>query len=157
MTRSLALMVSLVLAGATPALTQTHPQSHPQGRPHGASGHAPLDPNQHAAMHALLHGSWQGTSTAQGGVATKLDLAVAIDTRGNVTLKMKADQSIRVGQASSVAVDGNTLQWTQTLSGTPCKATAVLSAATPLVPETMKGTMACEHGEITFAVQKAKG
>lgn len=157
MIRSLALMVSLGLAGATPALAQTHLQSHAQGRPHGQSGHTPLDPAQHAAMHALFHGSWTGTSTSIEGVPTKLDLAVATDKQGKVALKMNADQSGRVGAASNVAFEGNSLQWVQTVSGTACKATAVVSAATPLVPETMKGTMTCERGEITFALQKAKG
>lgn len=157
MKRILALTVSFCLAGAAAALAQTHPQTHAQGRPHDASGHDPLDPSQHAAMHALLHGNWTGTSSSPGALSRKLDLAVATDKLGNVTLKMKADRPIRAGAASRVALDGNTLHWTQDVSGAPCQATAVLSAATPLVPDTMKGSMACEQREITFELQKTKG
>lgn len=158
MIRSLALTVSFCLAGAAPALAQTHPPDHAQGRPHDATGHhSPLDPSEHAAMHAALLGNWTGTSSSVDAASRKLALAVASDKRGNVTLKMKADQPIRVGASSSVAFEGNTLHWTQVVSGAPCKATAVVSAATPLVPETMKGSMACENGEITFALQKTKG
>lgn len=155
MIRSLALTVCFFLACAGPALAQTHPQTHAQGHPHDQSGHDPLDPSEHAAMHALL-GNWTGTSSSPGAVSKRLNLAVAGDKLGNVTLKMKADLPIRVGAASSVALEGNTLHWTQDVSGTPCQATAVLNAATPLVPETMKGSMACENGAITFALQKTK-
>jgi hypothetical protein len=156
MIRSLVLTVSFCLSIAAPELAQTHPPDHAQGRPHDGSGHSSLDPSQHAAMHALWLGSWTGTSSSPGEISRKLDLAVATDKLGNVTLKMKADQPIRVGAASHVALDGSTLRWTQDVSGTPCQATAAVSAATPLVPETMKGTMACEHGEIAFELKKTK-
>ena len=140
-----------------PALAQTHPPDHAQGRPHGSAGHHSLEPSEHAAMHALLLGNWTGTSSAPEAVSRKLALVVARDKRGNVTLKMKADRSSRVGASSGVAVEGNTLQWTQVVSGAPCKASAVLSAATPHGPETMNGSMACESGDISFALQKTKG
>jgi hypothetical protein len=156
MIRSVALTVSLFVAAPAVAQVQ-HPQTHPQGRPHDPSGHMPMDPAQHAAMHALLHGEWKGTSSSAEGVSGKLALAVASDKHGNVTLKMKADQPIRVGAASNFAIDGNKLQWTQDVSGKPCKTSALLSAATPHAPETMTGSMACEHGEIAFTLQKTKG
>lgn len=156
MTRNLALTVSLCLAGAAAALAQTHPVTHEQGRSHDSSDHSPVDPSQHAAMHALV-GNWTGTSSAPGASAHKLALAVATDKAGNMTLKMKADEPIRAGAATSVALEGNTLHWTQQVSGTPCQATAVVTVATPHVPETMKGNMACGHGDITFELQKTKG
>ena len=157
MIRSLALTVSFCLAGAAPAVAQTHPPDHAQGRPHGAAGHHSLDPSEPASMHALFLGNWTGTSSSLEAVSRRVALAVASDRRGNVRLKMKADQPIRVGASSGVVVDGNALHWTQVVSGTPCKASAVLSAATPLAPDTMKGSMACQNGEITFALQKTKG
>ncbi len=159
MIRSLALIVSFCLAGAAPALSQTHPPEHGQGRQHDhdASGHSPIDPSEHDAMHGVLLGNWTGTSSSLEGVSRKLDLAVASDKRGNVKLKMKADQPIQLGASSSVVSEGNTLQWTQVVSGAPCKATAVVSAATPVAPETMKGSMACQNGAIAFALQKTKG
>jgi hypothetical protein len=157
MIRSLALSASLCLVGAAPALAQSHPPDHAQGRPHHGAGHRPLDPSDHAAVHALLFGNWTGTSSSLEAASRELALVVAKDKRGNVTLKMKADQPIRMGASSSVAFEGDTIHWTQVVSGRSCKAAAVLSAATPLVPETMKGSMACENGEITFALQKTKG
>lgn len=157
MIRSLALTVSFFVAGAGPVLAQTHPPSHPQGRPHDPAGHTAPDPSQHAAMHALLLGSWKGTSSSNESVPKALDVTVATDKLGNVTLKMKTDQPVPFGAARHVAIEGGTLRWTQDVSGNACKATAVLSAATPLDPETMKGSMACEHDEITFTLQKTKG
>ena len=154
MIRSLAMTVSLCLAGAAPALAQTHPPDHV--RPHGP-GHHSVDPSEYAALHALLHGNWAGTSSSPEAVSGKLALAVARDKRGILTLKMKADQPIRVGASSGVAVEGNTLHWTQVVSGAPCKVSAVLSGSTPQAPDTMKGSMACRDREITFALQKTKG
>ena len=157
MIRKLALTVSLVVACAGPALAQTHPPSHPQGRPHDPAEHRAPDPSQHAAMHALMHGTWIGASISHAGVSRKLDLIVANDKLGNVTLKMTTEQPVRVGSAKHVNLEGSTLTWTQDYSGAPCTATAVVSAATELVPDMMKGTMACRQGEIAFALQKTKG
>jgi hypothetical protein len=157
MIRSLALTVSFCLAGAASALAQTHPPDHAHGRPHGAGGHHPLDPSMHAAMHVLLLGSWTGTASSAEAVSRKLALAVASDKRGKVTLKMKADQPMRVGASTGIAVEGDTVHWTQVVSGEPCKVSAVVSTATPVAPDTMKGRMACETREITFALQKTKG
>jgi hypothetical protein len=157
MIRSLALTVSFSLAAAGLALAQTHAPSHAQGRPHDSSDHAAVDPSQHAAMHALMHGNWTGVSISRAGMSRKLDLIVANDKRGNLTLRMTTEQPVRVGSAKHVNLEGRTLTWTQDYSGAPCKATAVVSAATDLVPETLKGTMACHQGEITFALQKTKG
>src|SRR5438094_75730 len=119
MIRSLALTVSFCLVGAAPALAQTHPPDHAQGRPHvhDAGGHNPIDPSDHDAMHGVLVGNWTGTSSSLEGVSRKLDLAVASDKHGNVKLKMKAEQPIRIGASSSVALEGNTLHWTQLVSG----------------------------------------
>lgn len=157
MIRGLALTVSFSLAGAGLALAQTHPPSHSQGRPHDSSDHAAIDPSQHAAMHALMHGNWTGASISRAGVSRKLDLMVARDRLGNLTLQMTTEQPVRVGSATHVNIEGSTLTWTQDYSGAPCNATAVVSAATELAPETMKGTMTCQQGEITFALQKTKG
>ena len=61
------------------------------------------------------------------------------------------------GAARNVMMEGAKLHWTQDLSGASCKATAVLTAATPPIPETMKGTMGCENGEVTFTLRKKAG
>jgi hypothetical protein len=156
MTHSLALTVSVLLAGALPALAQSHPPTHARDRQHDQSSHDPLDPAQHAAMHTLLVGNWTGISIFPGAVSKKLNLAVRHDKTGNVTLTMTADRTVHVGAASEVALDGSTLQWTQAVGGTPCHVTAVVNAPTQSSAETLKGTMACEQGEIAFTLQKTK-
>jgi hypothetical protein len=154
MIRGLALTASFFLASAIPALAQTHPGSHARTHPHDQSGHAPLDSAQHAAMHALLLGSWKGTFRSPQGVSSGLDMSVAQDSARRVTLTMSTDQPIRAGAASNFVIDGAKLYWTQDLSGTSCNVTAVLTDATPLVPDTMEGKMACEDREMTFTLHK---
>ena len=156
MIRSLALTVSLVFVGAGLALAQTHTPSHAQERPHDQSGHTPVDASQHAAMHPLLLGHWTGTSHSLEGASSRFDVTVANDKQGNVTLKMDTDEPVRAGAASHVTFQGSTVHWTQDISGTPCQVSADVSVATALVPDTMKGSMTCGDGDITFALQKAK-
>jgi hypothetical protein len=158
MVRRLAVLVSFFAAGFTPVLAQTqaHPP-HPPGKPHHPADHAPLDPALHAAMHARLHGSWFGTLSAIGSDAAKMQVSIANDRHGNLTVKMNVDRQMKAGLASDVSLDAHGLHWTQPLSGASCKATAVLDAATHHLPPTMRGTMACEHGEVAFALHKTKG
>ncbi len=156
MIRGLALSASLILAGAVPALAQTHSPSHSQRPPHG-QGHTRPDSAQHAAMHALLHGSWKGTLSSARGFSSGLDMMVTHDSVRNVTLRMSTDQPIRAGAASNVVMDGATIHWTQDLSGTSCKATAVLTAATPHDPDLLQGNLSCEDGEVTFTLRKKTG
>ena len=152
MLRNLALTGSFLLAGATLALAQTHPPTHARAHPH-EPGHVRPDSAQHAAMHALLHGVWKGTLRHQSG-SSGLDLSIGHDSAWKVVLRLSADQSIRAGAAGNFMIAGDTLSWTQELSGAPCKATARLSAATPLAPPKLEGTMACELGEVIFALHK---
>ncbi len=156
MIRRLALTASFLLAGAVPALAQTHSPSHARTHPHGP-GHTRPDSGQHAAMHALLHGSWKGTFSSSQGLSSGMDMAVGYDNTRRVTLRMSTDQPIRAGAASNFVMDGATFRWTQDLSGASCKASAVVTPATPQVPEMMEGTMACEHGEMTFVLRKQTG
>ena len=160
MLRRLAVLVSFAVASVIPATAQT--QSHPphsQGGSHdpAAHMHMPVDPAVHAAMHAQLLGNWSGTLTSTGGSPITLQLAIANDKQGKLTVKMSADRSMKAGAASDVAIDALGLHWMQALSDTSCKATAVLDAATHHAPETVRGTMACEHGELAFALHRTKG
>ena len=156
MIRSLALSASLLLAGAVPALAQAHPPSHARWHSH-APGHVRPDSGRHAAMHALMSGSWKGTFSSPQGVSSGLELSVAHDSAQHVTFRMSTDQPIRAGAGSDFVMNGDKLHWTQELSGTSCKATAVLTAATPFAPALMEGKMACGHGEITFTLRKTTG
>ena len=152
MKRIAALIVSFVLVSNVPALAQSHPQ-HP-GRPHGPDHVRPTSLT-HEQVHGLL-GNWHGTSRSAGHDAQKLHLAVSADKDGNVTFKMNAAAAIRIGAARDLAIEGDTLQWTQDVSGMPCKARAILSPATATLGETMKGAMTCQQGEIAFELQKTK-
>jgi hypothetical protein len=156
MIRGLAVTVSLLLAGTAPALAQTHTRSHGQAHPHGP-GHVRPDSATHAAMHARLHGSWTGTFKSHQGDSSAMDISVAHDSLRKVTLRVSTDRPTQTGTVSDFVMNGDKLSWTQELSGASCKATAVLSSATPLATEMMKGRMACEHGEITFTLHKKSG
>jgi hypothetical protein len=156
MIRGLALTVSLLVAGAGPALAQTHTRPHGQGYPHGP-GHVRPDSATHAAMHAALHGSWTGTLSSHRGDSSGLSLSVAHDSARKVLLTMRTDRPIHVGVGSDFMMHGDKLHWTQDLSGKSCKATAVLTTATPRAPEAIRGELACEDGEITFTLHKTTG
>jgi hypothetical protein len=157
MIRGLVLTASFLLAGAVPALAQAHSPSHGQGHPQHGPGHVRPDSAQHAAMHALLHGTWKGAIVSPRGVSTALELAVAHDSLRGVALRMDAEQPLQAGAATEVVMEGAKLQWTQELSGASCKATAVLTAATPQAPETMAGRLACGDGERAFTLRKTTG
>ena len=157
MMRGLALVASFLLAGAIPALAQTHSYPHDPSHPHDPSGHPPVDPALHAAIHALLFGSWQGTLNSSQGAASGLAMSIAHDSLRKVTLTMSADQPVQVGAASNLVINGDELTWTQDLAGASCQATAVLTAATESVPKMMKGKMACDHGEFSFNLRKTSG
>lgn len=152
MIRRLCLIVSLVLAGSLPVLAQTHDRTHPQGHHEGAS-HDPVDPQVHAAMHALL-GTWTGTISPNNGPAP-MHLVAGTDAAGGLTLKLAAE-SMSVGAASNVALTRNNLQWTQALGDASCVATASVKDITAKPSGKLKGTLACENRKIAFALEKAK-
>lgn len=155
MTQRLALAVSLLLAGSIPALAQTHTAQHQPGQPHDRSSHPAIDAQEHALMHGLV-GNWMGTLTSPDGSSTKLSLAAANDRHGELTLKMASSRSTDVGTATDVVMDGQTLRWTQALSGQSCKASAVVTAKTAQTADMMKGTLACPEREVAFALKKTK-
>ena len=172
MIRGLALTASFVLAGVVPAFAQAHPIPHTRPHPHDSSAHVPMDSAQHAALHALLHGSWDGTVASPHGGASEMHLSVAHDSLQHVILMMNAGHPTHAGAATrslgctdyeatcaatDLEMNGDHLRWTQSLSGKSCKATAVVSPATAQVAETMKGTMACADGEMTFMLHKKAG
>ena len=154
--RGLALTASFLLAGAVPAFAQTH-HSGPPTHPRHAPGHERPDPAHHAAMHALLTGRWSGTVTSAQGITSNLALAVAHDSIQGMTLTTDAGERIPAAKISNVAMEGTRLEWTQDLSGAKCKASAVVSPATQLERETVKGKMTCADGERTFVLRKTTG
>jgi hypothetical protein len=158
MIRRIAVLIALVSAAFMPILAQTqaHPP-HASGKPHNPAEHMPLDPATHAAVHARLLGNWSGTLSSTGSDPTEIQLAIVDDKQGNMAIKMKAAQNMKAGPASDIAVHEDGLHWTQALSRASCKATAVLDVPSHHAPDTMKGTMACEHREVAFTLHKTKG
>ena len=145
-----------VVAVTAPVLAQTqgHPQ-HPQGQPHNPN-HPAMDPALHALLHGRLSGSWSGTLTRSDAVPTKLDLAIATDKKGQLTLTMKNAGPVKAGAATNVQLDETGLRWAQPVSGQDCKAKASLDPVTHHGPETMKGTMMCGTQEMAFVMTKAQ-
>ena len=152
MTRCFALATLLLVGLAASAAAQTHPPSHPQGRSHDASGHEAIDP----VLHALLHGDWHGTLNVSEGLTSPLDLNVSTNKLGKEVLRIAAEPSAHVGPASEFAIEGHSVSWVQDVSGMPCRAAAHLVPATKSDPDTLKGTMSCTQGDMTFALQKTK-
>src|SRR5262245_34092511 len=130
--RNLVLVSSLILAGAIAASAQNHPPAHSSSRSHDGSAHVPMDP----ALHALLHGDWQGTMSAPGGASSAVALRVAMD-EGKLTFRMAGGGSSHLGVSSQVAFDGDMVRWTQDVSGQPCRTAATVTAATAFEPATL--------------------
>jgi hypothetical protein len=149
MKRALALTASLLALASVPALAQTHDRSHVRPFQHGP-GHLPPD----SVTHAMLHGAWTGTLESHHGMSWQLNLAFAHDSLRKALLTMHAEGSMRVGAASKFVVTGDSLRWMQPVDGKECKAVAVLTAATAKSPHSMKGTLFCDGGEITFSARK---
>jgi len=112
------------------------------------------DSATHAAIHAMLLGSWTGTVSSHHGVSSDMTLSIAHDSLHRMTFTMHTDQSHPAGIVADVALKGDTLRWTQSVSGKSCKATSVLSAATPRAVATMQGTLVCEDRETVFSLRK---
>ena len=156
MTRALALTAALLLASAASAGAQTHHSGARTHPPH-APGHERPDSAHHAAMHALLTGRWSGTVTSAQGITSNLTLAVSHDSLQGMTLTTDSGERIPASRITNLGIEGTKLQWTQDLSGASCKATAVLSPATQLDRETVKGKMTCPDGDRTFVLRKTAG
>jgi hypothetical protein len=154
MARTVGLIASLLLAGPVTMLAQSHDQTHAQGRHHDQSSHDPIDPQLHAAMHELI-GTWTGPITSDGGPA-QIHLTAANDVDGRLTLTLASNASLRVGAARDVALSGYTVRWTQALGDASCAATASLKDVTARPSGKLKGTLACDGGKMTFALDKAK-
>ncbi|HJZ74451.1 MAG TPA: hypothetical protein VKE51_22095 [Vicinamibacterales bacterium] len=151
MTLRFGLAAALVLAGSMTVLAQSHDRTHPQGQPHGP--HEAVDPQVHAAMHALL-GTWTGTLSSANGPEA-MQLVAANDPDGRLTLTFTSD-SAHFGPASDVALKGNAVRWTQALADGSCRASASLAAAKNQLPETLKGSLSCADASVPFSLKKTK-
>jgi hypothetical protein len=162
MIRGFAMAALLVVAGSVPALAQTsrHGPGHvrpdsSKHHPHGP-GHARPDSATHAAIHAMLHGSWAGTLTSPHGVSSAMSLSVSRDSVRGIALTLSTVEPKRAGAARDMVMVGDTLRWTQDLAGVPCKASALLTSAKAAAPRALNGKLACDNVESTFTLKKAE-
>src|SRR5206468_2215805 len=137
MIRRICVCFSLIVAGALPAAGQTHPASHIATHPHDSLGHTPMDSARHAALHALLHGSWTGTFKSAHGDSTGMELSVGFDSASMVKLAMSIHQHPQLGTAGDFAMRGDTIRWTQVVEGKPCRTTALVTPGSPHVADIM--------------------
>jgi hypothetical protein len=154
MIRILALVVSALTAVAPAAFAQAHPEPHHTGRPHDSAGHAPMDAEQHAALHALLDGTWLGTLNMPAAESRPFTLNVSKTASGADVFAVTAAPPLHLGDASQFGVEHQRIHWIQNVSGESCKATADIARAAMHDPEILKGTMSCAHGDLTFSLTK---
>jgi hypothetical protein len=161
MIRRFALAALLVVTAFAPALAQTYRHGPDHVRPdsgkhhpHGP-GHVP-DSAMHAAMHAMLHGSWAGTLTSSRGVSSAMSLSVSRDSARGIALTVSTAEPKRAGTARDLVMVGDTLRWTQDLSGVTCKASVLVTSVKAATPRALNGKLACDNVESTFTLKKAE-
>src|SRR5215471_16800791 len=101
----------LMLTGGAFVSSQAHLEQHAQTRSHDASGHAAMDPAQHAALHALLGGDWHGTLSPENGLPTAISVKVSRDHAGRVAFEMTGDSSRHIGASTQITADNRTVWW----------------------------------------------
>jgi hypothetical protein len=150
MIRRFALAIPLLVAMAAPAFGQVHP-THAGMPPHAAGTHTAADSATHAALHALFMSNWTGKVTTPHGPMDPATWSFEHDSLHQVRIDMRAEDHTVGGIARDFLVRGDAIRWTQELPSSSCKVTAVLKAS----EGTLKGSMICEQGDITFALKKA--
>ena len=148
MLRAIAAAFALTLIVA-PARAQSHPGSHSMTHPHDSLAHPPMAP----ALHALLHGTWTGNLVSARG-SSEMRLSIANDSLHGARVKLVSAPAGLPGSSSTLAIRGDTLRWQQQLTDKTCPATAILSTLKPTADPLMKGSLACEGGDMTFVLHK---
>lgn len=148
MLRVIATAFTLTLIAA-PARAQSHPRSHSVPHMHDSVSHVRMDP----ALHALLHGMWTGnlvSTHSSGG----LRLSITHDSLKGAMVKVVSAPAGLSTNASTLAIHGDTLRWRQELADKACPATAILSTRKSTAEHLLKGSVACEGGDMTFVLHK---
>lgn len=148
MLRAIAAAFALTLIVA-PAGAQSHPGSHSMAHPHDSLAHPPMDPT----LHAVLHGTWAGNLVSARG-SSEMRLSIANDGLHGTTVKLLSAPAGPLAKPSTLATRGDTLRWQQKLADKTCPATAILSTLKPTAGPLMKGSLACEGGDMTFVLHK---
>ena len=151
MQRAIAAAFALTLIVA-PARAQIHPGSHSMRHPHDSLAHPPMD----SALHALLHGTWTGKLVSARG-SQELRLSITHDSLHGAMVKVVSAPPGLSGNASAVAIRGDTLRWRQELADKTCPATAILNTLKSTADQSLRGTLACDGGDMTFVLHKTSG
>lgn len=153
MLRRVTTAVLVFAISALPLGAQVHPGTHVRPSSHDSLHHAGMDSAQHAALHALIHGTWTGTISDHGS-ASPLSLSIAHDSLHAAILRAGASTSLTLGSAHHLMTAvGDTIRWTQEVSGVPCPATAALNSRATSKPS-MEGTIACPNRDLRFTLRK---
>jgi hypothetical protein len=114
-----------------------------------------MDSAQHAALHALMHGVWTGTLSGPG-VASSVQMSIARDSLHATILRATAGSPLTLGVGNHLMpAAGDTLRWTQDVSGVPCRAMVVPTAQTSRTTPTMEGTVVCPDRTLRLALRKS--
>ena len=151
MLRALAAAFALTLI-VVPARAQNHQTTHATRQSHDSLAHLQID----SAVHALLHGAWTGTLDSLHGSGA-LRLSITRDSLQGPMVRVLSGLAGLSEKASSLAIRGDTLHWRQKLADKTCLATAVLNKAKPMADQSLKGSLACEGGDVTFVLHKSGG
>jgi hypothetical protein len=148
--RALAI-VGLTFALVAPAAAQGHHGQHPP-RTHGPD-HVRPDSASHAAIHALLHGSWEGTFHRANETPKELHMMVARDSAHGTSLVLKSAGLKDAGPARGIVFAAGNIQWTQQVRGATCTATARVDS-TAKTNRSINGKLACPTEEIAFTLRR---
>lgn len=151
MLRAIAAAFALSLI-VVPAHAQGHPGSHSMSHPHDSVSHPPMDP----ALHALLHGTWTGNLVSPRG-SGELRLSITQDSLRGAMVRVVSASLALSANANALAIRGDTLRWRQELADKTCPATAVLNTLKSTAEQSLKGSLACEDGDMTFVLHKTGG
>jgi hypothetical protein len=149
--RTLFAIFCLALSAA-PAAAQTHAR---HSAAHDSAHAIMLSDADHLALHQFLLGRWTGAAGLHGTRHDTLQVGFENDS---------SHQQLMVRHRGGLAgfeIRGDTLRWTQEISGTACVASTAVSVllqtvkAAKVNPAQINGTMTCGKGQIPFMLRKA--
>lgn len=137
---------------AVPAAAQTHAR---HTAAHDSAHAIVLDDAKHLALHQLLLGRWTGMAALHGAGHDTLQVQFENDS---------SHQQLMVrhrGGLSSFEIRGDTLRWTQEVSGSACVVSTAVSAllqaakTSAVKPAEINGTLSCGKRQSSFTLRKA--
>jgi len=93
-------------------------------------------------------GEWEGAYQTSHGPNGPMSMRISKDSTWKATAELVSGSQTIPSSITDVAVDGNTMTWTQEVMGMSCKASAAIDGSD------LKGTTDCGHVSMTFALKK---